>query len=233
MTPIVCGFSYIGQPFATQKSFKKQKRTLCTEESNGSFTMPEKKGLLLSPIPNQAALKYASKGHQLFSCHFFFSDQVAPWKKLIFCFFSETSQTADQTFSPLSPNSRVCYALNSIRDAGSAYGTIQSSLEKSISPIPVSLLLCGKKQNTNTPLHQALQKGSWGTVPIVAAMITAKSLINTSLHTVTVQIQAGTCLISNQNRHIRTKSQGETGRGTDNPLADILIFRYHWMKSLV
>lgn len=54
-------------------------------------------------------------------------------------------------------------------------------------------------------------------------MISAKSLIITSLHTVTVQIGAGTCHISNQNRHIRIKNQGETGRGSHHALADIVF----------
>lgn len=56
----------MGQPFATQKSFRKQKRTTCIEESSVSYKIPEKRGLLLSPITNQASLKYASRGQQSF-----------------------------------------------------------------------------------------------------------------------------------------------------------------------
>lgn len=64
----------------------------------------------------------------------------------------------------------------------------------------IPVCLCGKEQNTNTLLDKALKKGSWGAVPITAAMITVESL------TVTVQIRAGIGLISNQNTHRNKKS---------------------------
>jgi len=68
----------MGQPFATQKGFKKQnnvyRRRQCIIHN-----VRKKMGFLLSPIPNPASLKYASRGHQLFSHHFTSSGQVAPW----------------------------------------------------------------------------------------------------------------------------------------------------------
>lgn len=82
----------------------------------------------------------------------------------------------------------------------SVYSQILVLLKAPYFSIPVCLLLCGKEQDTNTLLEKALKKGSWGAVPIIAAMITVESL------TATAQTRAVTGLISNQNTHRNKKS---------------------------
>lgn len=123
------------------------------------FQGKKKGGLLLSPITNQATLKYADREQQFFRCHFMSSDQVAsgthhPSSKISSDSASSVRLLKEliHTFSPLSLNRRVCYTL--------ATSGILVLFKVPYFSIPVCLLLCEKEQDANTSLDRALKKRS-------------------------------------------------------------------------
>lgn len=152
----------MGQPFATQNRFKKQKRTMCIEESIISYTIPgekKKRSLLLSPITNQASLKYANRGQQFFCCHFMSSDQVASGTHHPSSKRSSDSASFVTLLKELINLSVLCHSTGGCATLLATSG-ILALFKVPYFSIPVCLLLCGKEQDTNTLLDRALKKGS-------------------------------------------------------------------------
>lgn len=164
----------------------------------------KKRGLLLSPITNQASLKYADREQQFFHCHLMSSDQVASGTHHPSSKRSSDSASFVRLLKELIKLSVLCHSTGGCVILLATSGILVLFKVPYFS-IPVCLLLCGKKQDTNTSLDRALKKRSWGTVPIFAVMITVESL--------TITLQSNTGLVSNQN----TKEQKVNTRLEEAP----------------